>query len=80
MMPIKQQPLDRYKYRGAMGTTDITDQGEWQLYMFLYTVLTKMLHRKHVIMKNKIIPQFLEFHDKLYINFAWPYISHTVEI
>ena len=35
-----------------------------------------MLHKKHAIMKNEIIPRFLEFNvggdDKLYINFAWP--------
>ena len=43
--------LHEWLYRATMDTTDITDQREWQLW--LYTLLTRLLHKKHMINNEK---------------------------
>ena len=68
----------------TLNTVDGYIEGLWALHVqmlqtkendsciyVVYAVLTKLLYKKHVIMKNEIIPRFLEFHvggdDELYI-------------
>ena len=74
--------MHEYSYYAYMSTTDITDQGEWQFYIYSIRLLYKnivlhMTNNKNMwIMKNEYSYSFLKFHagsdDKLLINFAWP--------
>ena len=62
-------------------TTDIMNQGKWQLYM--YIVLTRLLHTKHIIIEIKILLNYYSLMWAVIINcklICLTLAPHTVEI